>query len=395
MNKSTIQYIFILGNNPELSKAEIVTILPKAKIVSENDTFLMLEHKKLDCQAILNQLGGTIKIGEIIGDKLDVGLVVQAVMENKSEGSPHENKSLLNEKLLRQSRNIPQGKVKFGFSYYGVKSGRRFGMEVKKELRGAGISSRVVVSKAKALSSVVVTKNKVLDFLVLPGLVGLTMAVQDFEKYSELDYGRPASDSKSGMLPPKLAKMMINLAHVDQKATLLDPFCGSGTVLTEAAALGYQNLTGCDSSARATGDTKTNLEWMNGKFPDLSFDSQVFTLEVKKLISRVKPESVSAIVTEPSLGPALRGTPSEKEVIKIRSELEKLYLDSFEQFKKVLKSGSRVVMIWPQWHLGSQVVDIGLAKQVTDIGFKRLDNDNLIYSRFGQKIWRKITIWEK
>ena len=51
---------------------------------------------------------------------------------------------------------------------------------------------------------------------------------------------------------------MINLAlsqNIDYK-NLLDPLRGSGTILTEAAVMGYQNLYGSDISRKAITDTK-------------------------------------------------------------------------------------------------------------------------------------------
>ena len=60
------QFIFILGNNPELSKAEIMAVLPKAKMVATSDQFLVLENEDFEANQILEQLGGTIKIGKVI-----------------------------------------------------------------------------------------------------------------------------------------------------------------------------------------------------------------------------------------------------------------------------------------------------------------------------------------
>ena len=35
--------------------------------------------------------------------------------------------------------------------------------------------------------------------------------MQDFEQWGARDYGRPSRDAVRGMLPPKLARMMVNL----------------------------------------------------------------------------------------------------------------------------------------------------------------------------------------
>lgn len=43
---------------------------------------------------------------------------------------------------------------------------------------------------------------------------------------------------------------------------ILDPFCGSGTILTEAMLINYKNLIGADISPKAINDTKKNIEWI-------------------------------------------------------------------------------------------------------------------------------------
>ena len=83
-----------------------------------------------------------------------------------------------------------------------------------------------------------------------------TEAVQPFEQFSARDFGRPGRDDLSGMLPPKLAIIMINLAQTPLNSILLDPFCGSGTILSEAVLLGYTNLIGTDISEKAIADSK-------------------------------------------------------------------------------------------------------------------------------------------
>ena len=146
-----------------------------------------------------------------------------------------------------------------------------YGLKLKKYFATEKISSRFVISKEKTLSSVVVTQNKLLTrgievVLAADGdniLIGETLAVQPFKDLSLRDYGRPVRDDLSGMLPPKLAQIMINLAQVDpEKAVIIDPFCGTGTILSEAVVLGYKNLFGSDISLKAVEDTRKNISWL-------------------------------------------------------------------------------------------------------------------------------------
>lgn len=390
------QYIFILGNNPALSIAEIKAVLPLGAIVNKGEKFLVLEHKEFKAEEILKRLGGTIKIGRVVGTHLDPELAAEELKKLKkiSHG--------MSPDTIRQGRSYGVNKINFGFSFYGVKP-NRLGMDVKKILKADGLNSRLVVSRDSALSSVIVKKEKCLDFLVLPSFFGLTEAVQDFEEYGELDFGRPGFDSHSGMLPPKVAKMMINLSGAQIDDVILDPFCGSGTVLLQSAMMGYQNLVGCDISEKAVEDTKKNMVWLSQRFNVNGDKWQIFLCDAKSLSKSVSRPvgAVSRIVTEPYLGPAFRGEPATASIIKTKAELEKLYLEAFYEFKKILKSGGRVVMIFPEWHLNpivgsfterNLIYKVDIDRKIQELGFEKI-GDDLIYKREGQKVWRVIKVF--
>jgi tRNA G10 N-methylase Trm11 len=53
-----------------------------------------------------------------------------------------------------------------------------------------------------------------------------------------------------------------NNLQLQPSLTLLDPFCGSGTVLTEGINLGIKKLIGTDLSDKCISDTEQNVKWM-------------------------------------------------------------------------------------------------------------------------------------
>lgn len=364
-----MKYIFILGNNPELSRAEILAVLPQAKILTASEKYLVVENEKFDHFKMMRRLGGTIKIGLVLGENPDYSPI-----------------------LAGASSSAVKGKFKFGVSFYGVKKSN-FGMKAKAILKERGIPARLVESRENALSSVIITKEKAQDFLVLPGYFGQTVAVQDWRDYSHRDYGRPAADALSGMLPPKVAKMMINLAQAGANALILDPFCGSGTILSEALALGYTNLIGADFSDKAIGDTKNNLDWLAKELQIADLKLRIEKSDVKNLSASLTEKSIDAIITEPFLGKPMRGNEKPETVKAIISELKKLYLQAFVQFKKILKKSGKLVIVIPQWHISGKIYQLEIEKEIAALGFKRLDEGNLIYRREGQKVWREIEIW--
>jgi len=331
------------------------------------------------------------------------------------------------------------GKFKFGISVYGdlKLNEKKMGMEIKRILKENGISSRWVISKEKQLSSVVVDTNKLVTekgmevVIMRMGekiFIGKTLAVQPFRELSFRDYGRPSRDDLSGMLPPKLAQIMINLAGVNKfaRATrdgkdgmredsemasghekeikILDPFCGSGTILTEAMLMGFRNLVGVDIAEKAVEEKKKNVGRLKDKFDLRDVTPEIIKGSAADLSELIGAESVDAIITEPFLGPQ-RG---HVDLRKIKKELEDLYSQALGEFKKVLKKDGKIVMIWPVFHRGEEWVQLSpeidgfkIVNPLKDAGgfiniSKGLTNrGTLIYGREGQKVWREIVVLEK
>ena len=149
-NIHMLKYVFILGHNPELSAAEIKAVLPQARLIEETSSFLILDTQPIDPKIILRQLGGTIKVGQIISQPVKPEIIVEELKKLKLKG-----------------------KLNFGISFYQSQP-TGLGMTVKKQLRSLGISCRLVTSRDKILSSVVVTKNNCHEFLVLGSLPHLS-----------------------------------------------------------------------------------------------------------------------------------------------------------------------------------------------------------------------------
>lgn len=387
-----MKYFFALGNNPTLSVAELSAVLRfKNMILSKN--ILIADTDEINATELIKRFGGTIKIGEVIEENTD------------------RNKLLAN--ILKIITPATEGKYKFGISYYGDRkfNDKPIGMEIKKFLKEQGISCRWVISKEKILSSVVVEQNKLTgkgDEIVLIEngkniFIGKTLAVQPFKELSFRDYGRPGRDDESGMLPPKLAQIMINLTKTRdsiKNITLLDPFCGSGTVLTEAILVGYQNLIGSDLSAKAVSDTKTNIEWIKDTYRFTIPPYELINESTTSISKKIKSNSVDAIVTEPFLGPQ-RG---HLDIRKITQDLESLYNQALQEFKKILKDDGVIVMLWPVFMTGRhpQPINPNIS------GFKIInpipgilmnnsvitltDRETIIYGREGQRVWREIVI---
>jgi tRNA G10 N-methylase Trm11 len=178
--------------------------------------------------------------------------------------------------------------------------------------------------------------------------VGHTLAIQEFEAYGERDFDRPGRSARRGMLPPKLAQMMVNISRGDRRLPLLDPFCGSGTVLGEALLMGYEQVIGSDLSAEAVADTKAYLEWLEKKHPEFRGRWRVFASDARRLNEALKTGSVGAIVTEPLLGPPQSGHETRMELERLMAgKLAPLYREAIASLSGLLSPGGAAVFAFP------------------------------------------------
>ncbi|MDQ1281589.1 MAG: tRNA (guanine10-N2)-dimethyltransferase [Thermoproteota archaeon] len=62
------------------------------------------------------------------------------------------------------------------------------------------------------------------------------------------------------IMMPKLARCMVNLARVNSSSLVLDPFCGTGSILLEAGLIGCE-IVGSDLSLQMVKGSRQNLEY--------------------------------------------------------------------------------------------------------------------------------------
>ena len=285
---------------------------------------------------------------------------------------------------------------------------KRIGLGLKKEFKSRGLRSRFAVSREDNLSSVAVVKNKLLtegmEFLVLAGanefILGITLTVQDFEKYNLRDYGRPLPSPRSGMLPPKLAQMMINISKIKKNQTLLDPFCGSGTILQEAANLGIESIIGSDNEADAVSGSQKNLAWFQEEFKVKPRSLRIFQCDARKLAEKIATDSIDAIIAEPYLGPPLTGREPFSIIQKNRDELEILYAAAFKEFAKILKLGGVIVFIFPRFEKKYEILEIRNLDQIKKCGFaveplSENRRESAVYQKDIQHLAREIFVFRK
>lgn len=378
-------FLFILGRKTELCAAEAMEVLlarfPDSTPTLINDHVLLAELSSEEVARSLQLvLGGVMKVATVIGN------IPHVSTEKLEEGIADVIPTLLSE---------GQTKVTFGLGEFGRESLDAIShAQVKRHLKAKGISSRFVDSVRSGLSASVLLHQDVEEILVVKSenqvYFAYTCAVQNIDDWTRRDREKPAADRKRGMLPPKLARTMLNLAVPGtEKKRVLDPFCGTGTVLLEGLMLGHEVI-GSDIRADAVKQTLSNLTWFQAAYPgEYTYDA--FMADATQLKPEMLHGKVDAIVAEGLLGPV---TPGAKELPNIFKGLEKLYLGSLRQWRQILQPGSRVVLALPQVEIGNKTYSLKtLIDSMTDLGYNTL-LPSMIYDRPEAVVKREIFVLE-
>ncbi len=374
-------YAFHLGRQKNLSTAEIFTVLEHKQILANNprtvgEYLLISTSTPMDAPELMNVLGGT----RLIGEKLD------------ASGDAKDT-------IYEYLESLPSDK-KLHFSISGGKHAEKIAIDAKKKLKAIGRSVRFV----KALNTATILHNGLVErgshLTVIDNVTYVTRAIQPIEEMSERDYGRPQPDGFNGMLPPKLARMMVNMTLPNKGDTLLDPFCGSGTVLGEAMSLGMTQIIGSDIAEKAVSDTTKNLDWLKTHLPQATYNIQMHTIDVRELSKTIEPNSIDIIASEPLMGIPRKGREKREFLISQARELKSLYIHAFREFQKVVKPGGRVVFVIPRFKLNDEWIEIDCKKQIEESGFELLSYGHdlempLVYHRDGQHVGREIWRWKK
>lgn len=362
-------YIFHLGREKQLSIAELNAFFKKP--IEVRGDIALLEIELSDPQKTLNQLGGILKISRVVNEPISDLILAQK----------------------------PSGKICFGLSFF-PENKTRLRNELKKiknELKAAGRNSRFI-NKDGNLDSATIVKGGLLedgtDFNFIGGLIGglvsQTVAVQDFIGYSLRDYEKPARLARAGMLPPKLAQLMINLTGLTQ-GTLYDPFCGSGTVLGEALIKGM-NVIGSDLDETAISAATQNTAWIKQKFKTFGTVT-LFEKDAQYIKNADLPQKPDMIVAETLLGPPCHPKMTEGQIRQIQEKLLPLYKNVFTNLKSLLKPGTPLVVAFPLHHVNKKPLPLPYLKENLETAGYKIKED-LTYHRRDQVVGRQIIVFE-
>jgi tRNA G10 N-methylase Trm11 len=399
MEQTSNQSLAILGRQPALGLAELESLYGSDAVQPAGPIAAVVS---LDPQAIdFPRLGGTIKLGRILA-RLDT------TDWNKIEKQ-------LRPIVTAELDSIPEGKLKVGISIHGldisVAKLNAAGLTLKKIIRSADKSRsvRIVPNKEPELNSAQVLHNGLATstgmelLLVRDGtatLVARTTAVQDIDAYAARDQGRPKRDARVGMLPPKLAQTIVNLATGDTKPSadtiVLDPFCGTGVILQEALLMGY-GVYGTDLEPRMIEFTAKNLEWLQdnlGRLPPAK-------LEVGDATKHRWDPTPSIVACEGYLGQPFTAFPGGEKLAEIRNTCNTILRKFLQNISRQIPAGTRLCLAVPAWQQSAgKFVHLPTLDHLEELGYNRIsfehvENKDLVYARADQIVARELLVLTK
>ena len=393
-----MKYVAIAGRQPLISLAEIQALYDKtARLVGKKLVFFEIdEDGEENISPDINRLGGSLKLGRFF----DTDFSKLA-------------------KFLATAH--PEGKITLGISDFSKqkKSGlaKQKSMELKRNLAKMGRSVRVITSNEPEISSATAHHNQLgektgcFEIFLIDREIYLSLGTQNITAYTERDQARPARDAKVGMLPPKLAQILINLCgKLPEGARVLDPFCGTGVVLQEAAIMGYVPY-GTDLNERMVEYSKKNLSWLfnerNQKrfkiLPDLILkkDQILEAISVGDATNFTWEGEIDAVAFEGYLGAPMSKPPVDIKFKTEKAKCREIAIGFLKNITPQIKSRTPVVMALPAWlRENGKYAGLNILDEIQEMGynfekFQDLSQSDLLYYREGQIVAREIIVIRK
>jgi tRNA G10 N-methylase Trm11 len=451
---SVMESLIIHGRQPELGRAELESLYGAENIrpVGNAATIVDIEPARIN----FFRLGGMVKFCKVLTvlDTTDWNKIEQFIIQ-VSPG---------------HAQNMEPGRLTIGLSTYGLNVNIRrlqaSGLELKKAIRNTGRPVRLVPNKKPDLNAAQVLHNGLTQKLgwelvfVRDGdktVIAQSIAVQDIEAYAARDQARPKRDARVGMLPPKLAQIIINLAvgrldkaqrtRLDEmqggteqrtepymkygegaeedstqhfaKSTrgvsdsvrkqsgasrfvVCDCFCGTGVILQEAMLMGYKAI-GSDIDPRMVEYSEKNLSWLNEQgrkvCPGAVSPSQDYSLRTADATS-VKLDNPGCIASEIFLGKPLSTLPKPELLDRIARECDEILEKFLKNVAKQTVPGFRLCLAVPAWKIKNGFKHVPTLDKLSVLGYNRLSfkyirGDELVYHRENQVVGRELIVIER
>jgi tRNA G10 N-methylase Trm11 len=317
-----METFFILGRNPELSRAEILEFLKARerthKEILFEENLLIIETNEEE-KFNIQEFGGTIHLGTIL-----------------SKGNQEQIKN-----YIEKTEIVPADK--FSYATFGNQNTQilkdKFKEKKKKAMiKHGGKQIKFQSGEKQELPSadfyIFYHKHKKTVYL------GITTQTYDNTDVKKRDMEKPVR-RESLAISPRLSKILINLSGAKPHDKLLDPFCGIGGILQEAL-IKRINVHGIDKDKQATINAEKNLNWLTSKYNIKN------NYKIENKDSKHTPDlQFAAIATETPLGKLLRKKPNNKEAKQMILDFEAYIIPILKKLKTIKKPKAKIAITFP------------------------------------------------
>ena len=426
-------YIAILGRQPALGIAELEKVFGGRNVKVFSDQTVTIDCDNLDIQ----KLGGVLKAGRI-------------VMEFSGNNWQQISQKIMTHYIQKWSKY--DGKITLGISVYDFRVNPRdvqkTGIMLKQKLKKDGASIRLIPNADSALTTATSHHNKLgladnkVELIVVRSFDGKIIVAestgsQNITAYAMRDQERPKRDAFVGMLPPKLAQIMINLSGITYNSraadvaafndplesksdqapgplsdvaqsrimknsasegdlTILDPFCGTGVVLQEALIMGFKAY-GTDLSDKMIDYSDINLKWLS----DTRHRDYDYRLESGDAMKIKWRQPIDAVVGETYLGQPFSAPPSPAKLNEVRENCNHIITEFLKNLGNQIKPGTQICIAIPAWRdKNGGFTHLPLITTIARIGYKphefaNVSQNDLLYYREDQIVARELLVLTK
>jgi len=387
-------YIAILGRQPALGMAELEHLYGATNTHWFSDQTATVKTDNLS----IERLGGTQKAGQVVIEL------------------PADDWHRVSQKIVQayvQAWSGFEGKITLGISVYGFNiDGRevqKTGIILKQKLKKNNVSMRLIPNTEAILNTATAHHNKLglsnnkVELIVVRGgngrvIVAESTGAQNITALAKRDQERPKRDAFVGMLPPKLAQMMLNMSlTIDSPALrILDPFCGTGVILQEAALM-HHAVYGTDLSEKMVKYSQANLEWLASTH-HLTIDA---TVHGGDAMDTTWKAPVDAVVCESYLGQPFSAPPSPAKLDEVRKNCNYIISTFLKNVGSQISAGTPLCIAVPAWKsTNNDFTHLPLVNQLESLGytqyeFKNITPKELLYFREDQIVARELLVLVK
>lgn len=419
-------HIAILGRQPALGIAELERLYGPDAVRWFSDTTATINTTSFS----IDSVGGTQKAGRVVLD------LPRADWRDVSTKITH---------AYARTWAKSEGKITLGISAYGFsispRDVQKIGLTLKSQLKRSGASLRLIPNADAALSTATSHHNKLglspnkVELIIVRSrngrvIVAESIGSQNITAYARRDQGRPKRDAFVGMLPPKLAQIMINLAtpsnhsrastqsasddltllerqrttreedtgldRDDHFLRILDPFCGTGVVLQEAALMGY-GVYGTDLSDKMIDYSRENLDWL----ATIQHRPIDYTLHPGDAMTTTWQPPIDAVVCESYLGQPFSAPPSPSKLEQVRGNCNHIISEFLKNIAAQIAPGTPLCIAVPAWRdTNGGFHHLPLIRQLERLDYDRVSlknvkDEELLYYREDQVVARELLVLVK